>query len=183
MIRTHVLAAVAAVAVLVTIGGCSTAPKTAADKASLEQRAADTIAEFKQVDPSIERTFFATAKGYAVFPTVGKGAIGVGGAGGQGVLFEGDKIVGYCSLGQATIGLQLGGQAYSEVIFFETDKALSDFKAGNMKFAAQVSAVAAAADASANADYSNGVAVFTLAAEGLMYEASVGGQKFNYQPK
>lgn len=177
------LVAWVAVAVMVSVGGCSAAPKSDADKASLEQRAMETIAEFKQIDPSIERTFFATAKGYAVFPTVGKGAIGVGGAGGQGVLFENDKIVGYCSLGQATIGFQLGGQAYSEVIFFETDRALSDFKAGKTKFAAQVSAVAAAADASKNASYSNGVAVFTLAAEGLMYEASVGGQKFNYQPK
>ena len=90
--------------------------------------------------------------------------------------------MGNTSLAQVTVGLQLGGQSYSEIVFFETAAALTDFKKGNFALAAQVSAVAAAAGASANAKYRNGVAVFTVAKGGLMYEASVGGQKFKYEP-
>ncbi len=145
------------------------------------KEANETIAVFKKADPGISK-FFSGAVGYAVFPTVGKGAIGIGGAGGSGVLFEKGNAIGKTSLAQVTIGLQLGGQAYSEIVFFETPAALTDFKKGNFALAAQVSAVAAAAGASANAKYVNGVAVFTVAKGGLMYEASVGGQKFSYEP-
>ncbi len=145
------------------------------------KEAKDTIVVFKKADPGITK-FFEGAAGYAIFPTIGKGAIGIGGAGGSGVLFEKGKAVGKTSMAQVTIGLQLGGQSYSEVVFFETDAAMNDFKKGNFALAAQVSAVAAAAGASANAKYANGVAVFTVAKGGLMYEASVGGQKFGYEP-
>ncbi len=145
------------------------------------KEAKDTVAVFKTTDPGMTK-FFDGAAGYAVFPTVGKGAIGVGGAGGSGVLFEKGKAVGKTSLAQVTIGLQLGGQSYSEVVFLETEAALNDFKKGNFALAAQVSAVAAAAGASANAKYASGVAVFTATKAGLMYEASVGGQKFGYEP-
>jgi len=140
-----------------------------------------TIQVFKKADPGISK-FFSGAPGYVVFSTVGKGAIGIGGAAGSGVLFEKGNPVGKASLAQVTIGLQLGGQSYSEVIFFETASALADFKKGNFALAAQVSAVAATSGASANAKYSHGVAVFTIAKGGLMYEASVGGQKFGYEP-
>ena len=117
-----------------------------------------------------------------MFPTIAKGAIGVGGAGGDGVLFVGGQPVGKSSMGQATIGLQLGGQTYSEIIFFETPSSLGDFKNGNFALAAQASAVALSAGASADAKYEKGVAVFTATKGGLMYEASVGGQKFGYKP-
>lgn len=150
----------------------------AADKV---KEAKDTIAVFKKTDPGISK-FFSESAGWVVFPTVGKGAIGVGGAGGSGVLFEGGKAVGEASLAQVTIGLQLGGQSYSEIVFFETAAAMNDFKKGNFALAAQVSAVALAAGASANAKYQSGVAVFTATKGGLMYEASVGGQKFGYKP-
>ncbi len=143
--------------------------------------AKNTIAVFKKADPGIAK-FLNGSAGYAVFPTIGKGAIGIGGAGGSGVLFEGGKAIGKTSMAQVTIGFQLGGQSYSEIVFFETAAALDDFKKGEFALAAQVSAVAAAAGASANANYANGVAVFTVAKGGLMYEASVGGQKFNYEP-
>ncbi len=169
--------------VLLFQAGCSTAPDTVAERRSLEERARLTVDRFKTSDPSLSDSFFKNAKGYAVFPTVGKGAVGLGGAYGKGVLFEGDVLMGYCDLTQATVGLQLGGQAYSEVIFFEDDKALNSFKSGTFAFAAQVSAVAAAAGAGANAKYDRGVAVFTLDEKGLMYEASVGGQSFSYLPK
>jgi lipid-binding SYLF domain-containing protein len=140
-----------------------------------------TIQTFKKTDPKMDK-FFSSAAGYAVFPTIAKGAVGIGGAGGDGVLFVGGQPVGKSSMGQATIGFQLGGQTYSEVIFFETASSLSDFKKGNFALAAQASAVALAAGAAANAKYEKGVAVFTATKDGLMFEASVGGQKFGYKP-
>lgn len=137
------------------------------------------ISEFRQADPSLNR-FFNSAYGYAVFPTVGKGGFGIGGAYGSGVVFRGGKVVGEASLTQLTIGFQLGGQAYREVIFFRDKGSFDDFKKGNFELSAQASAVAATFGASADADFENGVAVFTLAKGGLMYEASVGGQKFSF---
>ena len=137
------------------------------------------IKEFKEADPSIKR-FFNSAHAYAVFPTVGKGGLGIGGAYGSGLIFRGGKFVGETSLTQLTIGFQLGGQAYREVIFFRDKATFDDFRNGNFELSAQASAVAATLGASADADFENGVAVFTLAKGGLMYEASVGGQKFSY---
>ena len=121
------------------------------------------------------------AAGYALFPSVAKGGLGVGAATGKGQVFEKDKLVGECKLTQVSIGFQAGGQAYIELICFEDKTSLDNFKKGNMEFSAQVSAVAVTAGASANAKYENGVMVFTLAKGGLMYEASVGGQKFKYE--
>ena len=161
--------------------GCSTAPRSSENKAVLNTKSQSSIELASKTDPGLQR-FFDTAAGYAVFPTVGKGGFGVGGAFGRGQLYEGEKLAGYCSLTQATIGLQLGGQAYTEFIFFETKDALSSFKSGEFSFAAQVSAVALKSGVSANAKYTDGVAVFTMAEAGLMYEASLGGQKFSYQP-
>ena len=145
------------------------------------KEAQETIAVFKKADPGLSR-FFDNAVGYAVFPTVTKGAIGVGGAAGSGVVFEKGKAIGKASLTQVTVGAQLGGQTYSEILFFETEQALTDFKKGTLALAAQASAVAAAKDASANAKYEKGVAVFTTGKGGLMAEASVGGQKFAFEP-
>jgi lipid-binding SYLF domain-containing protein len=159
------------------------APALAADDpAAAVEKAEAAVALFRKTDPSIER-FFAKSAGWAVFPSVAKGAIGIGGAGGSGVLFEkGGKAIGKTSLAQITIGLALGGQEYAEIIFFENELALTGFKGGNFALAAQVSAVAAASGAAATAKYSQGVAVFTIAIGGLMYEASVGGQKFGFEP-
>ena len=141
----------------------------------------ETISLFKKTDPDLAR-FFKSSVGYAVFPNVGKGGFVVGGAHGSGVLYEGGQPVGSASLTQITIGLQAGGQAYAEIIFFETEHVLSNFKAANLEFSGQVSGVALTAGASANADYQRGVAVFTATKGGLMLEASVGGQKFSYTP-
>ena len=124
---------------------------------------------------------FDKSPGYVIFPSVAKGAVGIGAAMGDGQVFEKDKLVGKAKLTQGSIGLQLGGQVYSEVIFFEDQKSLDDFKKSNVELAAQVSAVAAASGASKDAKYVNGVLVFTMAKEGLMFEASVGGQKFKYE--
>lgn len=161
--------------------GCSTTPRTEGDRMALEARVAETIKQARQQDPSLA-SFFDEAAGYAVFPTVGKGGVGVGGAYGRGMLHEGGQAVGYCTLTQASIGFQLGGQKYSEIICFETPAALAKFKSGNFAFAAQATAVALKSGVGANAKYDDGVAVFTMGEAGLMYEASVGGQKFSYQP-
>ena len=150
------------------------------DKMELKVQAA--ILEVTKEDPGME-AWFKNAAGYAVFPTVGKGGIGIGGAHGKGLVIAGDKVIGKTSLSQVTIGLQLGGQAYSEYIFFRDETALADFKRGNYEMGAQASAVAATAGASADASYNSGVAIFTHVSGGLMYEASVGGQKFKFEPK
>jgi lipid-binding SYLF domain-containing protein len=143
---------------------------------------AKAIIDIKKADPEIQK-FFDGAAGYAVFPKVGKGGMGIGGAHGKGLVIAGDRVIGKTSLSQVTIGLQLGGQAYAEFIFFRDATALADFKRGNYEMNAQASAVAATAGASADADYNSGVAVFTHVSGGLMYEASVGGQKFKFEPK
>jgi len=137
-------------------------------------------AEFIKTDAKMAG-LFQSAYGYAIFPNVGKGAIGVGGAAGNGVAYEQGAKVGSASLKQVTIGFQFGGQAYREVIFFEAKKDMDKFKENKIELSAQVSAVAAAAGASANAKYKEGVMVFTMAKGGLMYEASVGGQKFKFE--
>ena len=147
-----------------------------------EKRARDTIAAFKKTDPSID-TFFSKAHGYVVFPEITKGAIGIGGAGGDGTVFERGTAIGSTSMSQVTIGLQLGGQTYSEVIFFKDRAALDHFKSGDYEVAAGASAIALKDGVSKAAEYNNGVAIFTMGTGGLMFEASVGGQKFDFEPK
>ena len=140
------------------------------------------IISFKKADPGIE-SFFESAAGYAVFPGIGKGGIVIGGAYGKGLVIVDEKVDGYTSMSQATIGLQLGGQQYAQIIFFKDDTAIGHFRRGNFEFGAQASAVAITAGASATAAYDSGVAVFTRARGGLMFEGSVGGQRFKYTPK
>ena len=147
-----------------------------------EDDARKTIVAFKKADPKLDR-FFAKAYGYAVYPTVGKGGMGIGGAYGSGTVFQQGKVIGSSRLTQLTIGFQFGGQAYSEIIFFKDKAALERFKKGNFELSAQASAVAVTAGASADIDYSSGVAVFTMAKGGLMYEASVGGQVLSFEAK
>ncbi|UCE33012.1 MAG: hypothetical protein JSW68_13005 [Burkholderiales bacterium] len=150
----------------------------------------------------VVRPFFEHAYGYAVFPTIGKGGIGIGAAHGKGQVYRGSKLSGYTTMTQLTIGLQLGGQVYSQIIFFQDKRAYDEFTSGNFEFGAQASAVAITAGAQVQAGttgagastsgvkgsgdqaggYYKGMAVFTHAKGGLMYEASIGGQKFTYQP-
>jgi len=157
------------------------ASKKEREKVELTEQVKETITQFEKIDEGIKE-FFKTSAGYAVFPKVAKGGLGIGAAHGDGQLFEKGELVGQTELTQVTIGLQVGGQVYGEVVFFETAETLKNFKEGNFEFSAQVSAVAAAEGASQNAKYKLGVLVFTLAKGGLMLEASVGGQKFDYVP-
>jgi len=167
---------------LLTLAACTTAPDSAEGKHELRRTSADALSQAQQNDPSLADVI-RTSAGYAVFPEIGKGAIGIGGAYGKGDLYEGGVVVGYCDMTQASIGFALGGQAYSEIIVFKTHDALEAFKQGNFRFDAQATAVALKSGAGANAKFANGIAVFTMDEAGLMYEASVGGQKFSYQAR
>ena len=140
-----------------------------------------TVERFRKADPGLDR-FFHRAAGYAVFPGVGKGGYWIGGAHGSGVVFESGFPIGKVTLNQVSVGPQIGGQEYAEVIFFETPQALADFKDGKLKLSAQASAVALTSGAAAVAKYRDGVAIFTEVKGGLMAEASVGGQKFSFEP-
>jgi lipid-binding SYLF domain-containing protein len=152
--------------------------------------------------------FIDDAYGYAVFPSIGKGGIGIGGAHGKGEVYRGGKLVGKTKMSQITYGLQLGGQVYSQIIFFRDERAFDDFTSGNFEFGAQATAVALTAGAQASTssggggntssgtdadsskvnasekqyDGRSGMATFTIAKGGLMYEATLGGQKFKYEP-
>jgi lipid-binding SYLF domain-containing protein len=147
-----------------------------------DAKAKEAIAVFKEKDESVQR-FFDKSVGYVVIPTVGKAGLGIGGARGKGILYEGGVPTAVITLTQLSFGFQAGGQAYSEFIFFEDATALGDFKRGNYELGAQASAVAVTAGASADANFNGGVAIFTQAKGGLMYEASVGGQKFKVEEK
>ena len=151
------------------------------ERAELDQEVQDAIALLNKTDTSLAK-LFASSVGYAIFPKVAKGGLGIGAARGKGQLFEKGKMTGEAWLTQVTIGLQVGGQVYTEVIFFENETTLNSFKEEDFKFSAQVSAVAAAEGSAKNAKFEHGVAVFTLAKSGLMVEASAGGQKFEFKP-
>ena len=139
-------------------------------------------AGFLKSDPLLSNVF-ASATGYVIFPNVGKGAVGIGGASGNGIVYERGVMIGKAKMSQVSVGFQLGGQAYRELIFFENQEALDRFKKNKVELSAQASAVAATAGASANAKYSDGVMIYTQQKGGLMYEASVGGQKFKFTKK
>lgn len=162
---------------------------------------ADAIKIFR--DSSHSAQFFGKSYSYAVFPTIGKGGFGIGGAHGAGRVYVKGAYVGDATMTQVTVGAQLGGQAYSQIIFFEHKAAFDEFTSGNFEFSAQAAAVAITAGASVQAGttgpsatasgtrdhakyrgrYYKGMAVFTVAKGGLMYEASIGGQKFEYSGK
>lgn len=165
---------------LLFLGTTATAGWDPDEIKEMDEKAMEAKAEMLEKDPDMQR-FFDAAVAYVIIPTVGKGGLGIGGARGKGLLYEKGAITAEVTLTQLTIGFQWGGQAYSEFIFFKDDVALADFKRGNYELGAQASAVAVKTGASADAAYSGGVAIFTQAKGGLMYEASVGGQKFKVE--
>lgn len=141
-----------------------------------------TLEEMLEETPKL-KSFQDQAYGYAVFPKVTKAGLGIGGALGNGIVFKQEEVVGKANLKQASIGFQAGGQQYSEVIFFENEKAFEHFTNNNLKFDAQASAVALTEGVSIDVAYHDGVAVFTRAKGGIMFEASIGGQHFKYESK
>lgn len=168
---------------------------TTAEAAASLEKCQDTLVKFRQLGNVPE--LLAESYGYAILPTIGKGGIGIGGAGGTGCVFKGGKHTGKVSMGQITIGWQLGGQAYSQIILFKNADVYNDFIKGQFEFGADATAVAltygaaagastkgasaSAGDTKATGAWKRGMAVFTLAKGGLMYEASIGGQKFKFK--
>lgn len=136
---------------------------------------------FLKANPKLQG-YFDDAKAYAIFPNVGKGALIIGAAAGNGAVYERGVLVGMANMKQLDIGAQVGGKAYGEIVFLKTDKAVQAFMDNDLKFGSNISAIAATqAPPSFNITYTDGVAVFTLPKEGLMAEVSIGGQKFDYK--
>jgi lipid-binding SYLF domain-containing protein len=152
------------------------------ESVELHGKAQEALSAFRKEDTSVE-DFISQSVGYVVIPTVGKAGFGIGGARGKGVLYENGAVTAVVTLSQLSIGFQWGGQAYSEFLFFQDTPTLSNFKQGNYELGAQASAVAVTAGVSADAAFVNGMAIFTQAKGGLMYEAAVGGQKFKVELK
>jgi lipid-binding SYLF domain-containing protein len=140
-----------------------------------------TLNDMKNTDPSLQGKL-DSAYGYAIFPSVVNGAFAVGGAYGKGEVYKQGNMIGYADMSQANIGLQVGGQKFSELILFQNDTALTNFQQGTLEFDARATAVALASGAAAAADYTNGALVLTKAEGGLMLQAAIGGQKFRYMP-
>ena len=182
--------------VLLPIAALLMLAATSAHAAATAEECQAAFAKFKGLGNVPE--LLAQTYGYAVLPTIGKGGIGIGGAGGTGCVFAGGEHTGNVSMGQVTIGFQLGGQAYSQLILFQNADTYKEFTGGNFEFGADATAVAltygaqagattkgasaSAGDTKGAAAWKRGMAVYTIAKGGLMYEASIGGQKFNYKP-
>lgn len=174
------LCTILSVALLAT--ACATTPGSDLKRDQLVERADAASKDFRRADPSMKQQYFQNSAGYVVFPAVRKGGAFWGGAFGRGVLYEKGEPVGYAKLTQATIGFQLGGQQFKEIIFFEDPEDVANFKHDELAFSGQVSGVAATKGVSGTVNYRNGVAVFLRDQKGLMYEASIGGQSFSYVP-
>ena len=168
-------------ALALSLGACETSPKTSQSKQELHNNVQLARQAFLEKDPTM-RELFEDSHGYAIFPSIAKGGLGVGGAGGRGEVYERGRLVGYANLTQATIGAQAGGQSYRQVIFFENEAAFDRFANEQLTFSAEASAVAASSGAASQAEFRRGTLVFTMTKGGLMLEASIGGQRFQYEP-
>ena len=161
---------------------CSTAPSTPGERDVLLQQATTTMTEMSREDPGLDE-LTKKGYGYALFPEVAKGGLIFGGGYGRGVVYEQGQHIGYADLSQASFGLQVGGQTYSELIVFENKAALERLKQGRVELAADASAVILKTGAAANARFFDGFAVFVKPIGGAMAEASIGGQQVTYVPK
>jgi lipid-binding SYLF domain-containing protein len=150
--------------------------------AYLQSQAQRTIETYRQEDPSLQR-FFDQSNAMVVFPEIGKGGVGIGAANGEGVVYQNGVVVGFAEMTQVTLGLQLGGQKYSEILFVQDALTFNRFKRGETKFAANASAVIARSGAGSTNDYNQGVAVFVKPISGAMAEAAIGGQTFTFRPR
>jgi lipid-binding SYLF domain-containing protein len=175
------LALVAAI-VVGLLSSCATAPASREDKAALVSESASRWQQMRTADPGLD-ALVKRGHGYALFPDVGKAGLGVGGAYGRGVVYERGQHIGYSDLTQGTIGAQVGGQSFSELLVFENKTALDRFKAGQFGFAAGASAVVLKSGVATNPNFVDGVAVIVQPVGGVMVEAAIGGQQFTYQAK
>jgi lipid-binding SYLF domain-containing protein len=165
------------------LAGCATAPASRPERETLLTESVTALQRMSAEDPGVG-ALVKRGSGYAVFPTVTKGGLVVGGARGQGVLYERGRHTAYCDLTQATVGAQVGAQTFSELLVFESPAALDRFKAGQLAFAADASAVALQRGvATANLPFVDGVAVVVSPITGAMAEAAIGGQQFTCQAR
>ena len=164
------------------LGSCATAPASSEDKAALIADATRRLQQMSTDDPTVG-ALLKRSHGYSMFPDVGKGGLVVGGAYGRGVVYERGQHIGYSDVTQGTVGVQVGGQSFSELLLFENKAALDRFKAGQFGLAADASAVIIKSGVATNADFVDGVAVVVSPIAGAMLEAAIGGQKFTYQAK
>ena len=164
------------------VAGCATAPDRVTGRSQLDDDANDTLKQAKMTDPTLS-TLLKSSSGYAVFPSINKGGAVVGGSYGRGAVYQDGTLIGFADITQATVGVQAGAEDFSEIVVFESSQDLERFKAGQLTFAADYSAVALKTGAGESAAYTNGVAVFVEPIGGLMVEAAVGGQQFTYQPR
>jgi lipid-binding SYLF domain-containing protein len=164
------------------LGSCATAPASREEKAALVEEARSRLQQMNTEDPTLG-ALLQRGHGYSLFPNVGKAALVVGGAYGRGVVYERSQHIGYSDLTQGSVGVQVGGQSFSELLVFEHKEALERFKAGQFGFAAGASAVVLKSGAAANANFVDGVAVVVQPIGGVMVEAAIGGQQFTYQPR
>jgi len=148
--------------------------------ADLEAKSAEAVQNFKMADPGLTN-FFAKAAGYAILPSVGEGGFIIGGQRGDGLVYEKDKLVGKVTMSEVSLGAQVGGGSFAELIFFETADAFKDFQKSQWVMSAKAKAAVAASGVSENAKYDQGVAVFTLPKSGVMVAAALGGQKFKFE--
>lgn len=174
--------AVVVIVVAALLVGCATAPASRAEQDTLLAEASSTMQQMRAQDPSLAE-LVRRGYGYTVFPEVTKGGLIVGGAHGQGVVYEQGRYIGYSDLSQASVGLQAGAQTFSELLVFEDKAALDRFKAGSLNFGADASAVVLESGVATNVTFVDGVAVVVSPIGGAMLEASIGGQKFSYQAK
>jgi lipid-binding SYLF domain-containing protein len=164
------------------LGACGVVgPKDSAAEDLLHRRAQAALADMKRTDPTLE-TLLNSAFAYAIFPRITTGAVGIGGAYGEGEVYEKGRLTGYSDVSQGSIGLQLGAQTFAELILFQTETAYINFTTNTLAFDARVSAVAASAGAAQATDYTNGVLVIYQMEGGLMFQAAVGGQSFRFRP-
>ncbi len=174
--------AIALLSLLAALPGCATAPKTASGREDLKGAARDALEEMKAHDPSLGG-FLTRSSGYVVFPRIGKGGYIFGGGYGRGIVYRQGASIGFADITQATVGLQLGGQAFMEVLVFESAGDVDHFTAGKLALTANASAVILKSGAAESTRYDDGVAIFLKPIGGAMVEASVGGQQYSFQPE
>lgn len=175
-------AAVVALVVSVLFAGCATAPESEQKRDALVDQAQASLKEMQAQDASLQ-SFLDKGYGHVIFPNVGKGGLVAGGAYGRGVVYRGNEMIGYADLTQASLGLQAGGQSFSELIVFQDEATFNKFTASQLQFGANASAIALKTGAASSATFQNGLAVFVMPKGGLMFEVSLSGQQFKYQPK
>jgi len=180
-IRTKSEAVAASLVAAVMFAGCSTVPKTEEKKQDIQTSADRELREFVEMDPSLQPLLNRSA-GYAVFPDVGKGGLIAGGAWGRGVVYQNGRPIGFASITQGTVGAQVGGQVFSELVVLETQDAMTKLKNDQLSLAANASAVILKKGVGASATFRDGVAVFYRSEAGAMLEAAVGGQRFDFEP-